>query len=198
MWLGEPVLCCVTSALGNLTMQTFLPYSDFNRSALALDRQRLGKQRVECKQIVLALGNQTYGWQNHPAVRMWRGHARVLCEYGFIICTEWVKRGYVDSLKDFFEYEDNLMYLRGVPRVEPLWLGQAEFHRSHQSNLIRKNPSHYQHQFPGVAADLPYIWPLERCVSVIDPHLPTNASVVPMYSGVAWASKIRDQQANGD
>ena len=75
-------MCTVTRTTIPLnTMQTFLPYSDFNRSALALDRQRLGKQRVECKQIVLALGNPTYGWQNHPAVRMWRGHARVLCEY---------------------------------------------------------------------------------------------------------------------
>ena len=28
-------------------MQTFLPYSNFKKSAKCLDRQRLGKQRVE-------------------------------------------------------------------------------------------------------------------------------------------------------
>ena len=30
-------------------MQTFLPYEDFRASARVLDRQRLGKQRVEAK-----------------------------------------------------------------------------------------------------------------------------------------------------
>lgn len=33
-------------------MITFLPYSDFQQSAQVLDRQRLGKQRLEAKQIL--------------------------------------------------------------------------------------------------------------------------------------------------
>lgn len=36
-------------------MQTFLPYADFRASAHVLDRQRLGKQRVETLQIMQAL-----------------------------------------------------------------------------------------------------------------------------------------------
>jgi len=36
-------------------MQTFLPYPDFKRSAQVLDRQRLGKQRVENLQLMTAL-----------------------------------------------------------------------------------------------------------------------------------------------
>jgi len=32
-------------------MQTFLPYADFKESAQCLDYRRLGKQRVEAKQI---------------------------------------------------------------------------------------------------------------------------------------------------
>lgn len=54
-------------------MQTFLPYSSFKDSARVLDRQRLGKQRVENMQIITALLDPDYGWQNHPAVNMWRG-----------------------------------------------------------------------------------------------------------------------------
>lgn len=49
-------------------MQTFLPYPDFRATAKVLDRQRLGKQRVETKQILLALerpGTPT-GWGRHP------------------------------------------------------------------------------------------------------------------------------------
>ena len=33
-------------------MQTFLPYPDMIKSAKALDYKRLGKQRVEAKQII--------------------------------------------------------------------------------------------------------------------------------------------------
>lgn len=36
-------------------MQTFLPYPDFSASARVLDDKRLGKQRVECLQILKAL-----------------------------------------------------------------------------------------------------------------------------------------------
>ena len=36
-------------------MQTFLPYPDFAESAKVLDNKRLGKQRVECLQIMKAL-----------------------------------------------------------------------------------------------------------------------------------------------
>jgi len=33
-------------------MQTFVPYANFSESAKVLDRQRLGKQRVETLQVM--------------------------------------------------------------------------------------------------------------------------------------------------
>lgn len=41
-------------------MQTFLPYPDFKKSAQCLDYQRLGKQRLECKQILQTLALKKY------------------------------------------------------------------------------------------------------------------------------------------
>jgi hypothetical protein len=41
----------------------------------------------------------------------------------------------------------------------PPWLGDADFHVSHQSSLVRKNPAHYRPHFPDVPDDLPYVWP---------------------------------------
>ena len=81
-------------------MQTFLPYPDYAASAKVLDRQRLGKQRVENLQIIKALLDPTYGWQNHPAVKMWRGHIISLLDYQAAICSEWVGRGYKDTCLD--------------------------------------------------------------------------------------------------
>ena len=51
----------------------------------------------------------------------------------------------------------------GEQRVEaiqlPPWLGDADFHRSHRSALLRKDPAHYRPFFPDVPDDLPYVWP---------------------------------------
>lgn len=135
-------------------MQTFLPYSDYAKSAQVLDRQRLGKQRVEVLQILKALTQPSYGWQNHPAVLMWRGHTQALVDYGIAICNEWTARGYADTCE-----EKILSFATTEDATRPSWNGDPAFHYSHQSNLIRKLPSHYAPLFPGVSADLPYVWP---------------------------------------
>lgn len=135
-------------------MQTFLPYPDFAESARVLDYRRLGKQRVEAKQILMVLLGETKAWQNHPAVRMWRGHTQCLASYGAAICTEWISRGYKDTLWPYFV---KLMGDDSGPC--PAWLGNSDFHRSHQSNLVRKLPSHYRQHFPDVPDNLPYVWP---------------------------------------
>ena len=59
-------------------MQTFLPMPSPADSAHALDRRRLGKQRVETLQILRALCLPDYGWGTHPAVLMWSGHVPCL------------------------------------------------------------------------------------------------------------------------
>lgn len=139
-------------------VQTFLPYADFARSARVLDDRRLGKQRVEALQILNALGRERGGWVNHPAVRMWRGFEPALKLYAIAICDEWAARGYQDTVR-----EQILARCEGgVPPEEallPPWLGEPAFHRSHQSNLIRKDPAHYMLRFSSVPPDLPYAWP---------------------------------------
>ena len=137
-------------------MQTFLPFPEFERSAAALDYKRLGKQRVECLQILNALTNKTSGWKNHPATRMWRGYEKMLCIYAVHICSTWRSKGYQDSLLPTFQAQAMLFEVKGAPP----WLGTEAFHRSHQSNLIRKLPEHYGPPFPGVPSDLPYVWPV--------------------------------------
>jgi hypothetical protein len=136
-------------------VQTFLPYASFERSARCLDRQRLGKQRVETLQILKTLAGNSKGWQNHPAVTMWRGCESVLVDYGVAICLEWLRRGYKDTCLGKIEaYRD----IFAASSAKPSWLGWRTFHRSHQSNLLRKAPEHYGQYF-NVPADLEYEWP---------------------------------------
>ena len=94
-------------------MQTFLPYPDDRLSAAVLDDKRLGKQRVETLQILRALTWSTYGWRNHPAVRMWRGFVPALVAYGAAVCDEWVARGRADAVKP--------VLLEFTGGVEPSW-----------------------------------------------------------------------------
>lgn len=139
-------------------MQTFLPYADFIKSAKALDYRRLGKQRVEAKQIINALEGKSKGWTNHPATKMWRGHEGQLALYGAVICHEWIARGYEDSLLPFFTVKVREAIEIGNVSI-PDWVGRPDFHLAHQSNLIRKDPEYYIPIFGAdVPADLPYIW----------------------------------------
>ncbi len=143
-------------------MQTFIPFPNFFKSAQVLDYRRLGKQRLEAKQIYLALNDKNYGWQNHPAVKMWRGHEQSLLDYGMAICTEWIGRGYVDNQFYFFfnaygEKFGNPNQRGNLPMPE--WITD-KFCLSHKSNLVRKKPDYYRPFFPDIPDNLPYIWPV--------------------------------------
>ena len=141
-------------------MQTFLPFADFQASARSLDRARLGKQRVECKQIVLALEakarGERAGWQNHPAVRMWEGFIPCLCEYALAVCLEWQRRGYLDNLAGFFEERTTKAVCQRPP-----WLGREDVHASHRARLLQKSPDHYRAQGWTETPCGPegYVWP---------------------------------------
>ena len=141
-------------------MQTFLPVPSFALSAHFLDRQRLGKQRVEALQILRTLQGKSSGWANHPAVRMWRGHEQALALYGWFMCTEWLRRGYVDNCRAEFATATLLVEPgMSTPPSAPPWFGDEAFHLSHRSNLVRKMPEHYRRFWPDVPDDLPYVWP---------------------------------------
>ncbi|MFJ8546174.1 MSMEG_6728 family protein [Streptomyces sp. NPDC093586] len=149
-------------------MQTFLPHPGFRESALALDRRRLGKQRVEALQVLRALTVPGYGWRRHPAVRMWTGYEEALVRYGLEICRVWRERGHQDGcaaqLVAGLAAARPGTAVREQPELAaagelPPWLGDDAFHRSHRSALVRKDPDAYAGLFPGVPDDLPYVWP---------------------------------------
>ncbi|CAL9499807.1 MSMEG_6728 family protein [Streptomyces sp. NPDC057838] len=149
-------------------MQTFLPYPDFRETALALDRRRLGKQRVEALQVLRGLIVPGYGWRRHPAVRMWTGYEEALVRYGLEICRAWRELGHQDSCAATLVADLATVRPHAPVRDQhelaaegelPPWLGDRPFHRSHRSALVRKDPDTYGAAFPGVPDDLPYVWP---------------------------------------
>ena len=119
--------------------------------------KRLGKQRVEAYQLLLImLDKNKKGWRNHPAFKMWDGYDMALIEYALSICKEWISRGYKDTLTEKFLD----IASRSKNGSYPDWLGREDFHASHRSNLLRKNPEWYS-RFGWTEPDnLPYIWPV--------------------------------------
>jgi len=147
-----------------VAVQTFLPVADFTESARLLDNPRLGKQRVECLQVLRALELPDYGWANHPVVTMWRGHTAGLVVYSLAMVRIWRERGFADTTETLIaEFAPDAA---GMTQAEaaaagllPSWVGDEELHLSHRSNLLAKDPGFYRSRFPGDPDDLPYKWP---------------------------------------
>lgn len=150
-------------------MQTFLPDKDFTQCAKMLDMQRLGKQRVEAKQILKALHYRQLldagwtppidsktnkpkriGWVNHTATLMWETYDLALCAYMNAMILEWKARGYKNTMP--------LINLDGLDVQMPYWLGCPELHSSHRSNLLGKKPEFYEQYGWTDDPSAPYIW----------------------------------------
>jgi hypothetical protein len=145
-------------------MQTFLPVADFAETARLLDNPRLGKQRVECLQVLRALELPDYGWANHPVVTMWRGHTAGLVVYSLAMVRVWRERGFADSTETLIaEFAPDAARMTQAEAAAagllPSWVGDEELHLSHRSNLLAKDPAFYGPRFPGDPTDLPYKWP---------------------------------------
>lgn len=137
-------------------MQTFLPFESMRVSLTILDRQRLGKQRVEAMQIVNSLLDPNYGYRHHPVKLLWQNHIDALRLYHNICLEIWESRGYAN----------NMLYY-DLPSVIMLPVFSTALHESHASNLLRKDFTYYS-QFVDVAPDLAYVWeaPIDEYLAV--------------------------------
>lgn len=149
-------------------MQTFLvDTSSYTSTFYKLDMKRLGKQRIEGYQILRAINDPNYGWQNHPAVKMWRPYPKELLNYTLLSCTIWRDRGYNDTvearLHEEFPDWSYSMDLSLPPFITDRLI------ETHRANLWLKAPSQYPAAWELFALDLPnlvccpgrcnYYWP---------------------------------------
>lgn len=127
-------------------MQTFLPFTDFALSAKSLDSKRLNKQIVEAYQILKAITDPNYGWQNHPIVNMWRGYPQALLDYARECSIEMSSRGTFNiaygHMVSFYKNNISPSYEIDNTETYPTWLGHEPFHTTHRANLIKKSPSY--------------------------------------------------------
>jgi hypothetical protein len=122
-------------------MQTFAPLPTMQNTAKCLDYRRLGKQRLEARDIIVILTQNTdkiisdksytyisKRYRNHPAVKMWRGYVDCLKHYYNVIRYEWVSRGYKNAMPEMnVDYNDFEF---------PWWWGDDGFHLSHKADSL--------------------------------------------------------------
>ena len=141
-------------------MQTFLPYSDFGKTARVLDDKRLFKQLVEARQLIALIthgktksGKKYKGWTNHPARKMWDGHSDALKKYSNEILKE---------IKFRNKTKTKYRKLKTKKIIYPSWLGNKKFHSAHRAALLKKDKKHYsQFNWKEKPANN-YIWPTPK------------------------------------
>jgi len=130
-------------------MQVFRPYVDHAASARFLDDKRLGKQRIETKQVLLAilrrsgvLNDGRKGWINHPIVLLYFNNGKPyiddLVGYFYAVIDEWERRGFRNNivLNDIEPLLGRLESSSGTP-VTPTMA------REYRRVLLLKEPCHY-------------------------------------------------------
>lgn len=147
-------------------MNTFVPLADsYAACARVLDRARLGKQRIETRQLVDAIEGRSKGWRRHPACAMWEECVVGLKQYHNAVITEWVTRGYRNGV-GLYNVEPALVF--------PVWWGEGRspsVHRSHRAALLYKDSAWYgkfqwverglvsRTEVMGFALGVGYVWP---------------------------------------
>lgn len=125
---------------------------------IAFDYNDWGKHhRKKCEKCK-GTGKVKTAWYNHPVVRMWNGFELALLIYGAIICKEWIRRGYKDTLLERFNFEIEKLGIVNDNWKYPLWLGNDDFHNAMKSNLLRKDKKYYSQFGWKVGDKLPYVW----------------------------------------
>lgn len=164
-------------------VNVFVIKPNIYETARLLDDKRLGKQRVEAKQIINALeefdltGRITKaGWSNHPAVKSWIGFTNHLKVYFNIIVREWCSRGFNNTMQLYpiDERPYNIVNCNFDGRTSnydrsqfnqysfPFWISFPPFYLSHQASLCRKDPKYYKSLLCDTLnpyLNYGYIWP---------------------------------------
>lgn len=123
-------------------MQIFLPFKNVLEVAKCLDRRRLHKQIVECKQIIKAIKGETEAWKNHPIVKMYSK------DLAFV-------QAYLDVLECYFYTtskineevtEEQIERLNRYNTIANSWIPSfitQEYLDTMKGRLFIKDPIHY-------------------------------------------------------
>lgn len=176
-------------------MITFIVTSDLHLNARLLDSRRLGKQRVEAIQILKAIETNT-GWHHHPMTKAWRPYPMALKYYTNCIITEFIRRGYHNTIP-LFKLPNIILF--------PWWLSWDRLHQSHRMMLLRKDPDYYGNLGDQFLIDpeyesYGYIWPDSIPYNKKDAPLAEITSPIPkeLINPVYCSAQLKTGKRKGE
>lgn len=118
-------------------VNTFILTNSPKKCVVLLDYRRLGKQRIEAKQIIDVIEKGNGGWSNHPVTKMWKDNIIGL-KYYFNCCVdEWISRGYKNTMEKYeieFTEESDIL---------PWFYYNKQTQESFKASLLRKDTKYY-------------------------------------------------------
>lgn len=145
-------------------MFVLLPYPNYHLSAKIFSNIDL-RDQIDAVLYNLRFLHQTdsgqlYGdTEQKQAWLAWQGHETQLAEYGIVLCEEAETRSLNPSAKDELEFHQLAAESGGL--LKPAWFGNVNLHTSHQSRLLRSDPTYYGVYFPNIRDDIPTMWTAE-------------------------------------
>lgn len=113
-------------------MQVFI-IGEVKDTATALDKRRLNKQIIECRQIIDAIHGTGKGWFNHPVVKMYTDHVN------WLRCYMWYLEEYQSSESDLLM----LMHFNKYCNENKPPFHTEEFFQQMKRRLYTKDNQHY-------------------------------------------------------
>ena len=112
-------------------MQIFIIGSPIE-TADALDKRRLRKQTIECRQILKAIAGEGKAWLNHPCVLMYREYTQWL--YNYLHCLESARH----------EYMAANIYSINADKIRPLFHTESYFDQMKRRLFAKDNECYKQ------------------------------------------------------
>lgn len=120
-------------------------------TAKVLDKKRLNKQIIECRQILAALNGESKAWRNHPCTVQYEGHEPYLVHY--MDCLKAFAEGDMEQANASSAYAD--MFFRPLFHTEP-------YFDSMKRRLYTKDPVHYAQWSDLGTDDVNWYWSPEE------------------------------------
>ena len=116
-------------------------------TAMILDKKRLNKQIVECRQILSALNGESKAWRNHPCTVQYEGHERWL-ELYMECLSAWMSNAPLTAQTASLVAE---MFHKPLFHTEP-------YFDSMKRRLYTKDPVHYAQWDVYGTSDVNWYW----------------------------------------
>jgi hypothetical protein len=132
-------------------VNTFIITENLSDTFKLLDSKKLGKQRLEAKQIIEILERIDNGeditniaYASHPAAKMWIGYTNALKAYYNLCVFEWINRGYNNTMKLYPIEHNKFKNLNINSKLVnqynyPRFASFLPFINSHKAALIRNS-----------------------------------------------------------